>query len=154
MSARLPRPAVLLLATVVLFGAWRALDAAHFRREALPEVDRPEAPAASQEPPVLERARARDRMAEEWAERPIPRDPFRGSAPSAPPPAPSPSEAIPRIARALGEGEGRTIVLAFGRSESRPLAVGGSDRGWTVLSIQERKALVEHDGVIYSLPIP
>ncbi|MFH1681894.1 MAG: hypothetical protein ABIH26_14800 [Candidatus Eisenbacteria bacterium] len=154
MGARLPRPAILLLAAVVVIGAVRVLDAVRLSRESPPSLA-PASPAPLPgEPPLLAKARARDLLAEEWAEKLPPRDPFRSAARAAPPPAAPSRYAIPRIARVVGEGAGRRVVLSFGREESRPLAPAEEERGWKVLTIQDSKVLVENDGVIYSLPLP
>jgi hypothetical protein len=144
----------LLLAAVVLLGGLRVWDAARLRR-APGVAPPPPASASVGEPGDLGRARARDRRAGAPVGAPAPRDPFRFSAPAPQTPPPSaPDYAIPRAALVGGGDEVERVVLSFGGSSTRPLAPGESERGWTCLSIQGSKVLVENDGVIYTLPLP
>jgi hypothetical protein len=115
----------------------------------------PPEPVPQQSPDVefVELARARDRVLHEL---PDPeRDPFhqvrRATSTTSRPKPPPPKVLPPELNMILVDQVSPEVQITVEGEASSRLTVGGSFRGWTVLSISSRSCVVEKDGRTFTL---
>jgi len=102
---------------------------------------------------LLQEAGRLDRAAREWEGEPPRRDPFRLVATRTEEKEPAPP-AIPKAVLLVEERGETKVILALGARRSPPLAAGETFQGWKVVALGSDRALVEREGVLYTLPLP